>query len=550
MMNSSGEGRVVPPKIAADTGTSAAASFAAAAAVEHGSPGVGASRPTRNSLLRYSPAVVLLAILIADSNRHTDPDLWGHIRSGQAFIANRHLIGRDPYSYSAPGAPWYDYEWLAEVVMAFAYNVAGVAGLKLWKLACTALTVIFIADSEAETGASFSTQLLVLLLAALGLVLQMQLRPQMFTFVLLGALLALLTRDNYGRRAPLWLAIPLMVLWVNLHAGFFLGVITLALYTGVATLCDLAAGEGWRRGARLGVITVVASAATLANPLGVTIWEAVGRTLVQPYTRGAISEWQPTIVALAAQWHQRPSGIFVYVAVAALVVGLAAAFAMTPRGGDLPLIAVAAIMAVGAWLSVRNMALAVIAAGGPLARHLALISQWRRGGAPPPASRPVNQWVIFGLCVALVFKTGLFSNRLGPDQSYPAGALEFMREHNLHGNVLSEWGWGGYLIWHSAPENKVFVDGRSDSVYPLKVTHDFLLFRFNLSGAANVLDAYPHDFVLISTTAPARHLMERRHDWKLLYRDNDALLYARTSAPAANLPGLPVTGAALPGGFP
>ena len=58
---------------------------------------------TRNSLLRYSPAVVLLAILIADSNRHTDPDLWGHIRFGQAFIANRHLIDRDPYSYSAAG---------------------------------------------------------------------------------------------------------------------------------------------------------------------------------------------------------------------------------------------------------------------------------------------------------------------------------------------------------------------------------------------------------------------------------------------------------------
>jgi hypothetical protein len=44
--------------------------------------------------------------------------------------------------------------------------------------------------------------------------------------------------------------------------------------------------------------------------------------------------------------------------------------------------------------------------------------------------------------------------------------------------------------------------------------------------------------------------MERRHDWKLLYRDDDALLYARSSAPAAKLPGLPMTRAAHPGGFP
>jgi hypothetical protein len=39
------------------------------------------------SLWRYSPAAVLVAILIADSNRRTDPDLWGHLRFGQMFIA-------------------------------------------------------------------------------------------------------------------------------------------------------------------------------------------------------------------------------------------------------------------------------------------------------------------------------------------------------------------------------------------------------------------------------------------------------------------------------
>lgn len=532
-------------------GSSATEAFEQGDAARRGPFQELASRPVRNSLLRYSPAVVLLAILIADSNRHTDPDLWGHLRFGQLFVAQRHLIDRDPYSYSAPGAPWHDYEWLAEVVMAFVYNMAGVLGLKLWKFACTTLVMIFIADSEGETGAPFSIQLPVLLLAALGLVLQMQFRPQMFTFVMLGALFALLTRDNYRRRAPLWLAIPLMVLWANLHAGFFLGIVTLAIYTGIATLCDLVAGEGWRRGVRLGLITVAASAGTLANPLGGSLWEAVGHTLLQPYTRGAISEWQPTMVAIAAQWHHGPSGIFVYVAVVAIVLGLAVAFALTPRGGDLPLIAVAAIMAVGAWLSVRNMALVVIAGSGPLTRHLALINQWRRGSASSPAAHPVNKPLILALCAFLIVEGGLFSRRLVLGEPYPAGALEFMREHNLHGNVLSEWGWGGYLIWHSAPENKVFVDGRSDSVYPLKVIHDFLLFRFDLPDAVGVLNAYPHDYVLISTTAaPARHLMEHRRDWKLLYRDDDALLYARVSASAASLPGLPVTGAASAGGFP
>ena len=155
--------------------------------------------PRAFSLVRYAPAAVLIAVLLADSNRHTDPDLWGHLRFGQAFIAGRHLLHRDTYSYSAAGHRWRDHEWLAEVVMAFVYNAAGVAGLKLWKFACTAAALLFVADTEALTGAPPTVQLVILFAAACGFLLQAQFRPQMFSLVLLGALLALLARDNYRR---------------------------------------------------------------------------------------------------------------------------------------------------------------------------------------------------------------------------------------------------------------------------------------------------------------------------------------------------------------
>jgi hypothetical protein len=152
--------------------------------------------PRTFSLVRYAPAAVLIAILLADSNRHTDPDLWGHLRFGQAFIAGRHLIHRDAYSYSSAGHRWPDHEWLAEVVMAFVYNAAGVVGLKLWKFACTAAALLFVADTEALTGASPRSQLVILFAAACGVLLQAQFRPQMFS-------LALLARDNYRQSARL-----------------------------------------------------------------------------------------------------------------------------------------------------------------------------------------------------------------------------------------------------------------------------------------------------------------------------------------------------------
>jgi hypothetical protein len=157
------------------------------------------------------------------------------------------------------------------------------------------------------TGAPPTIQLVILFAAACGFLLQAQFRPQMFCLVLLGELLALLARDNYRRDAWLWLAVPLMALWANLHGGFFIGTAALALYSTVAALDDLAAGAGWRRGAQLSLLTIVAVAATPVNPYGVGMWETVAHALGNPFTRNAINDWQPFWWAMLAQWHSASS---------------------------------------------------------------------------------------------------------------------------------------------------------------------------------------------------------------------------------------------------
>src|ERR1700675_3924250 len=154
------------------------------------------------SLLRYAPGLVALVIVIADSGQMSDADLWGHIRFGQAVLAEHHLITRDPYSYTAFGNQWSNHEWLTEVVMAAAYDTLGVIGLKPWKLACVTGTMLLGATAMADTGATPPVQLNLFVLAAIALVPQMEFRPQLFTFALLAAMLAILARDNYRRASP------------------------------------------------------------------------------------------------------------------------------------------------------------------------------------------------------------------------------------------------------------------------------------------------------------------------------------------------------------
>jgi len=513
----------------------------------------------RNGLGRFAPSLVLLGIVVADCGRYADTDLWGHVFFGSLILHARGLVGRDPYSYSVPGHLWLRHEWLSQAIMAAVYGVGGVIGLKLWKFACTAATIVFIAAAEGETGAPRTVQFGVLMVAAGALVPQMQFRPQLFTWVAMAALMAGIARDNFGRRAPLWIAIPGLALWANLHGGFFIGLVTLGVYTAVTGLQDLFAGRGLGRGLRLAGITAASALATIATPGGFGTWRAVAISLANPMTRQVMADWRPLIAVMGAQMHPPYSGMAFFACVIGIIAATAICFALAPRGQDLALMAIAALMTVAAFMAVRNMALAVIASSAPLARHAGIVaarSGRRReaadssGNAPAAPLTPLTQGIIAVLAMALAVDSGLFSNKIRAAMEYPKGAVAFMRAHGVHGNILNDFEWGEYLIWHTSPESKVFIDGRFDLVYPPGIVTEYLDFFKANENAGRVIGAYPHDFVLMPPGAPASGFMMRRADWKLVYRDRVAMLFARAGSSAAQIPRIPITGTAPPSYFP
>lgn len=502
----------------------------------------------RTRLLHYAPAMVLLLAAIADANQLTDPDLWGHIRFGQMALAAGHLINTDPYSYSAFGMPWHNHEWLTELLMGWLYNTFGVAGLKVWKFSCSAATIVLLADALAEAGAPASLQMNLLLLSSLAIMTQMQFRPQLFSFALMAATIALLARDTYRGRAPLWLMIPIMMLWANLHGGFIIGIATLLIYTAVTAAGGLVQHRGHARELRLSLIAFASIAAALVTPYGVGTWTAVIHALRNPVTRVAISDWQPMLFGMARQWHAGRIGIVFYLCVLGVMAAFAAGLLLAPIADDLALAAIAIVMSAAAFAALRNMPLAVIACIVPAAHHLGIASRWRKAktlvqsgaSASPPAAAPLersamNQWLLAAGASAFAIYLGLFSNHIAEDSYYPAGPAEFIRANHLHGNLLCGFGWGEYLIWHLAPETKVFIDGRYDTVYPSSVIKDYIKFAFAAPDGLQVLQRYPHDLILIPAASPARRLIDHNSKWRLIYCDDGSRLYERANLMPATI---------------
>jgi hypothetical protein len=528
-----------------------------ASAASPGAPGAGADapRPRSASLLRYSPGLVLVAITIADFVRSADPDLWGHLAFGRWMLAHHQVLAHDIYSYTATGWVVHDHEWLAEVILAAFYNALGTFGLKTLKLLCVAATMLTVAMTEAETGAPELAQLVVLLVLAMQLAPYLQFRPQLFTFALFTAFILILSRDCLRRTGRVWLTIPLLMLWANLHGGFIMGVAAIAVYAAVAGAQDVAAGRGWNRAIALSGIALAATLATLVNPFGIGMWQAVAHALRDPYTRKVIDDWQPTVPLMIVSLRKNPALAVHLLAALLMIASAAVAWCLSRDLDDLPIVAIGAVMSAAAIVSQRNVPLAEIALAGPLLRH-GRIAFLRRRGLPiapaPPVRRapPLNQVILAAIAIGLLLAGKFFSNRLPADERFPAGAVSFMEQHHLHGNILCRFGWGEYVIWHLAPESRVFIDGRYDTLYPMDVVRAFLRFNFDAPGGAKVLDGWPNDFVMIKPSSKAAALMRAQRGWKLIYRDDSTLLYARSSSAAARIAGEPFDGVNPPAMFP
>jgi hypothetical protein len=511
-------------------------------------PSGAAASGERISLLRYSPALILLAAAIASASNFADTDLWWHLRFGAQTLALGHAPTVDTYSYSAYGHVWRDHEWLATVILALVYRTFGVFGLRALKFACAAITMALLAAAESETGASAVIQMAVLLAVAIGLGPFLQIRPQTFDFVILSALLLLLTRENYRRRAPVWLAVPLMMAWANLHGAFPAGIATLGVYTAaVAVEGWFAGGIDWPRVLKLAAVTLLAAAATLVNPYGIGMWKVVLISTAHsshsaPSDWQRTGEWSPTFQVLGPILHLSPATFVCMVVTLVATAALAICVVLRPRGGDFPLLAIAALMTAAGMSLARSLSLEAMAVAVPLARHAGLLAAGSGAAEPfaaPPRRSPANELVIVLLTLFVGWRSGLFSRALPAIIQRPADAVAFMRAHDLHGNVLSEYDWSGYLIWHDAPRSKVFLDPRFEMAYPVSVMNDYTRFITAAPGAPGVLQRYPHDYVLVSPDLPAYAFMTRQPDWCMVYCDGGAALFARAASDACHLAGAP-----------
>jgi hypothetical protein len=477
-------------------------------------------------------AILFFGLLAMTARNAVDPDLGWHLRAGQWIVENLRVPQADSFSFTRAGYAWVAHEWLSEVVF-----------FELWKHAggTTALIVF----SAIITTAGFMLLYLCCLhnqanprwaagtiaLGALAAAPSWGVRPQMFTFTLASLLLWLLNRGLAGSGSEgndprpkllLWIP-PLFLLWLNLHAGFALGLALLFVY-GLGTLIETALGQTpWPQArpllTQLGLLLAICLALVPLNPSGVQLYHYPLDTLRSPGMRSFIGEW------FSPDFHQQLYLPFLVVWM--LLLTTLAFSRYRPKWRSIFLLIFTSLAALDA---VRHIPIFVLVAipviasalrsSCPAAPHwYSTSSRLRKLFAPA---------VILLMAVfAVVRWTSLASAQDAREQEeFPQHAVRFLKADGQPHRLFAYYDWGGYAIWKLYPRSKVFVDGRAD-LYGDDILHQFRTVVDLRSGWRHVLNTWDVDAVLVPPSTAVAQALQLDRQWLDSFHDSKAILFLR-----------------------
>jgi hypothetical protein len=454
-----------------------------------GDPLGALARPGGLAALSITAVAALLSVQAADG-----PWL---AELGRAIAARGGIPAGVPYA-SAPSSGWHNVPALGELIFAL-LGTLGSRGLQVAQVAAVAGTLALLARDARRSGAqerALAAGLLLLLPACFGPI--VAIRAELFSLPLFAACALLLRSESREPSNRIWLLVPLLALWGNLHGAVLTGAVVAGAYLVF---------ERMRRRPRESLAVMTAAALALcANP---ALWQTpsyVLGVLHNEAARQAIGLWAPL---------SPHSWLDVAFGLAALLL-LAGALRTRPRPWELVALAGLALLTLhaargGVWLALYAAPLAAAGFGG-------------RGGSEriPRIARPV------ALVLLAAVLLGLLHGPLASGASAPLVTRTLVLAHGtpvLAEDLLAEQvADAGGRVWLANP-----IDAFRAS--------DQRVYVEWLRGlpAGDAALAHAPRAVLVRHGGKAERRLRANADFRRVAADARAVLYAR-SISSRNVP--------------
>lgn len=411
-----------------------------------------------------------------------DYDFWWHIATGRYIVTEGHLPQSDPFAYTSVmeenknvfperEAFFLKQYWLAQVLFYFIFSLFGSAGMVITRSVLLLMTVFTVSWRLQRDGVRFYINFVLTFLLFMLSLRSLGERPVLFSMLFTALVIFLLEEFRERKGRSLFLLIPLMLVWANMHGAFVLGIIIITLYM---------VSEALKLSIRRSTLTrndivvfisasLVAILVTYINPCG---WDAFSMSLHPKYDifqRGIQEYVSPWII-----YKEKIGNLdYNYVAIAALFP-----LVMILRNRKMDL---AHFLVLLGFFAMSAKAGRFIFFYGIIASILLgkEIGPLVTGFIEKRLSVRMYQKIRVVFALAAIFSTVLFVIGLAASGkprlniarqwSVPEKAVDFIEKNNLQGNIFNDYGYGGYLAWRLYPK-KTFIDSRTLN---LTVTNEY-----------------------------------------------------------------------------
>jgi len=155
---------------------------------------------------------------------------------GGAITHAGHIPASVPYA-AAPSHDWVNVPALGELIFHWMWALGGERGLVLAQTVAVALTfALLVRDMRAARAPDSASALVLVLLPFAAVASLFIVRAQLFSLPMFALTLLLLRNESRAPSRRIWMLVPLVVLWSNLHGGVLVGFATAAVYLLVERL--------------------------------------------------------------------------------------------------------------------------------------------------------------------------------------------------------------------------------------------------------------------------------------------------------------------------
>jgi hypothetical protein len=481
---------------------------------------------------RVFVAVLIVGWFALASRNVVDPDVWWHLKTGEYIAVHKVVPHVDIFSFTKAGQPWVAHEWLSDLLIYGIYRAAGWGGLitVFAAIVSAAFFLLFLRCARSTYVSGVMT-----LWGAWATAPLWGVRPQTVSLLLVSLWLLILERSE-RRPNLLWWTLLLTVLWVNLHAGFALGLVLLALFlVGEVLELIFSTQSLLKLGTRplsLAVALVLNLLFVPLNPNGTKMYFYPIATLRSPAMQKYIAEWA------SPNFHQSEYAAFLF-----LLLATVAALAWTRirvRLRDLLLLLVSILAALS---SVRMIPIFVLiampilsrAAQSIFVRSRLSISTMQPQRSPHRSLPFIQLWnalIFAGLVIfASVHLVEIVRQQPKAEASrFPAGAVAYLYAHPVPGPIFNHYDWGGYLIWTDYPQVCVFIDGRAD-VYGEHLFDQFADAYQLKKNWPQVLDEWKIHSVIIPPNSALALALRHVPNWSVRYQDFNSIVLSQVETP-------------------